>query len=469
MSTLESFDVSSLQRVLEGRVVVPADPDYDELRAGFNAMIDRRPAGIARVTSEADVAAAIAWTTEHELPLAVRAGGHSAPGFCTCEGGIVIDVRELNHAVVDTVAGTIRCGTGLTWEQFDAATQAHGLAVTGGRVSSTGVTGLTIGSGSGWLERAMGLTSDRLIGARLVTASGTVVVAGAQEPELLWALRGGGGNFGVITELTFSLMPLGPTVMGGVRFYPFERAAEVLRAYRDVMADAPAQLCGGVTLMTAPPAPFVPPEMRGGPVVGLLVLWAGPVEDGEAGIACLDALGSPVVDLVGPMPYVALQKITDANAPAGNRDYFKGGFMTELSDGAIDAIVGLGGDLRAPLTQIICAPLGAGTAYAAVDEQHSAIGHRDEGWSFQVLSLWGDPAEDQVQKEWTRAAADVMSSYSAMVSYPNFLAADEPGDVSAAYSPAVFERLTAVKDRFDPENVFRINNNILPSAVGASR
>jgi FAD/FMN-containing dehydrogenase len=163
---------------------------------------------------------------------------------------------------------------------------------------------LTIGSGSGWLERAMGLTSDRLIGARVVTASGQVVVAGPQEPELLWALRGGGGNFGVITELTFSLMPLGPSVMGGVRFYPYERAAEVLRTYRDVMADAPAQLCGGITLMTAPPAPFVPPEMRGGPVVGLLVLWAGPLEDGAAGIECLDALGSPVVDLVGPMPYV---------------------------------------------------------------------------------------------------------------------------------------------------------------------
>ncbi|MCW2986362.1 MAG: linked oxidase-like protein [Conexibacter sp.] len=459
-------DLSALDRALTGRVVRPDDADYDALRAGFNAMIDRRPAAIAQVTSDADVAAAVASARLHDLPLAIRAGGHSAPGFGCCDDGVVIDCRSLDHVAVDPEARTVRCGSGLTWEQLDAATQAHGLAVTGGRVSSTGVTGLTIGSGSGWLERTLGLTSDRLIGARLVTAAGETVVAGRDgDPELLWALRGGGGNFGVLTELTFALAPLGPTVTGGVRLYPYDKASAVLRAYRDVMADAPAELCGGLTLMTAPPAPWVPEALRGGPVAAVLVLWAGAPEDAAAGIARLDALGTPAVDRVGPMLYTELQKITDASAPAGHRDYFKGGFMTNLPDDAIDVIVGLGGDLRAPLTQIICAPLGAGTAYAAVGEDHSAIGHRDEGWSFQVLSLWKDPAEDAMQKAWTRDAAEQMSSYSALVSYPNFLAADEPGDVEAAYSPTAMRRLRAVKDRYDPHNVFRINNNIAPSAA----
>jgi FAD/FMN-containing dehydrogenase len=285
----------------------------------------------------------------------------------------------------------------------------------------------------------------------------------------LWALRGGGGNFGVITELAFALQPLGPTVTGGIRLYPYEQAGAVLRSYRDVMAEAPSSLCGGVTLMTAPPAPFVPTELHGKPVVILVVLWAGPADDAVAGIAPLAALGKPIADLVGPMPYTEVQKISDPSAPPGHRDYFKGGFMTELSDGAIDTIVGLAGDFRAPLTQIICAPLGAGTAYAAVGEEHSAIGHRDEGWSFQVLSLWADRAEDSEQKDWTRAAAEAMSSYSALVSYPNFLSADEPGDVQGAYTPSVYSRLVAVKDQYDPGNIFRINNNIPPSAGNPGR
>ena len=360
----------------------------------------------------------------------------------------------------------MRCGSGLTWRQFDAATQEHGLAVTGGRVSSTGVTGLTIGSGSGWLERAMGLTSDSLIGARLVTAAGETVDTDA-DPELLWALRGGGGNFGVITELRFSLRPLGPIVLAGLRMYPFERAAELMRTYRDVMAREPKELCGGMAILTAPPAPFVPEELRGGPVVGLMVVWAGDPAEAEAGIAPLDELGEPAVDMVKPMPYAEFQQLMDQGAPAGNRDYFKGGFIGDVTDAAVDAIVEIGADLRAPLTQLICAPLGAQTAYAVPGEEHSAIGHRGEQWSFQVLSLWADPAEDAEQKAWTRHAAEVMSSYSDMVSYPNFLTADEPADVAAAFSPTALRRLQAVKGRYDPENVFRLNNNIEPSLEAA--
>jgi FAD/FMN-containing dehydrogenase len=462
MSTLAAPDLRELAASVAGRVVLPTDTDYDLLRAGFNGMIDRRPAALVRVTSDADCAAAIGFARAHELPLAIRSGGHSAPGHHSCDGGIVIDCRELRHVAVDAEARTVRCGTGLTWKDFDAATGAHGLAVTGGRVSSTGVTGLTIGSGSGWLERATGLTSDRLIGARLVNAAGETIDTD-DDPELRWALCGGGGNFGVLTELRFALAPLGPTVIGGTRFYPIERGREVLTAFRDVMMSAPRELCGGLAFLTAPPAPFVPAHLRGRPVVATIVLWAGPESEGVAGLAPLDALGEPVVDRVGPIAYAELQQTMDAGAPAGHRDYFKGGFMSQMSDAAIRDIVALGEDLRAPLTQIICAPLGAHTAYAEATEADSAIGHREEQWSFQVLSLWSDAAADAEQKAWTKAAAETMSSYSDMVSYPNFLTADETADIESAYSPAVFARLRAVKNRLDPGNVFRINNNIEPS------
>jgi FAD/FMN-containing dehydrogenase len=467
MPSTAVFDPSVLQGAATGRVVVPTDPDYDQVRAGFNGMIDKRPLAILQVSNEDDVAAGIRFAREFDLPLAIRAGGHSAPGFGSCDDGLVIDVRDLQDVSIDEAARTIACGSGLTWKQFDAATGAHGLAVTGGRVSGTGVTGLTIGSGSGWLERAMGLTSDSLIGVRLVTADGTVVDSD-DDSDLLWALRGGGGNFGVITQLRFQLYRLGPVVLGGQRFYPLERGREVLRAYRDVMMAAPKELCGGLAFITAPPAPFVPEEYRGKVVAATIVLWAGAPEDAAGGIAALDALGESIVDLVRPQSYAELQQLMDKGAPSGKRDYFKGGFMTELSDDAVDDIVGLAETVTEPLTQIICAPLGAHTQYAAMDDSHSAIGHRGEQWSFQVLSLWSDAKDDAEQKAWTKGAAEVMSSYSEMVSYPNFLSADEVADTETAYSAAVYRRLRGVKDRYDPHNVFRINNNIRPTAGGAT-
>ena len=462
MTTRTAPLLTHLRDRVAGRVVTSADPDYDSVRSGFNGMIDRRPAAIVQVTGESDVVEAVRLAQELDLPLALRSGGHSAPGHFTCEGGIVIDGRALTSLTVDPGARTVRCGSGLTWKQLDAGTQQHGLAVTGGRVSGTGVTGLTIGSGSGWLERVMGLTSDSLVGARLVAADGRVVDTD-EDPALLWALRGGGGNFGVLTELRFDLMPLGPLVLGGKRLYPIERGAELLRTFGEVMLSAPKELCGGLAFITAPPAPWVPAEVRGKLVVATITLWAGDPAEAERGHAVLDALGTPLYDGVHLQPYVDIQQIMDPGAPSGWRDYFKGGFMSTLSERAVQDIAEIGADMRAPLTQVICAPLGAQTAYAAVGGDHSAIGHRQEEWSFQVLSLWDRPEDDAEQKAWTRAAADTMSSYSDMVSYPNFLSADEPGDIEAAYSPGVFARLRAVKDRYDPDNVFRINNNIAPS------
>lgn len=458
-------ELTTLEQELRGRLVGRDDGDYDALRRGFNAMTDRRPLALARVSGADDVATAIAYARTHDLPLAVRSGGHSAPGHHTCDDGLVIDCRGMDRIDVDPGTGLVRCGSGVTWLQLDAATQAYGLAVTGGRVSSTGVAGLTIGSGSGWLERAMGLTSDRLVGARLVTADG-VLTDTDDDPELLWALRGGGGNFGVLTELRFAALPLGPTVLGGKRLYPAERGAELLSIFGEVMLSAPKELCGGLAFITAPPAPWVPAELRGRIVVATITLWAGDPAEAEEGMAALDALGPPAYDGVGPRPYAEIQQIMDPGAPAGHRDYFKGGFMSAMGDAAAADIAAIGTDMPAPLTQVICAPLGRHTAYAAVGDDHSAIGHRQEEWSFQVLSLWKDAADDARQKGWTRAAADTMSTYSDLVSYPNFLSADDTSDISDAYGAGVFARLVAVKDRYDPDNVFRINNNIVPSGVG---
>jgi FAD/FMN-containing dehydrogenase len=371
------------------------------------------------------------------------------------DGGIVIDVRDLTSVEVDPVARTVRCGAGLDWGALDRATQEHGLAVTGGRISTTGVSGFSIGSGSGWLERTWGLASDRLIGLRLVTADGRLVNAGPDEnPELLWASRGGGGNFGVITEMTFELRPLGPVVFGGPRFYPMERATEVIRAYRDVFRTAPAELGGGLQLVWAPAAPFIAPVAQGKPCVAVFVIWAGEHEDAKRGLAPLDALGQPIADLAGPSTYVELQAMSDPGYPYGMRDYFKGGFIDDLTDEAIDALVELGAGLRAPLSNIILLPLGAVTDYARYTEEHSPFGTRDAQWTFQVLSLWSDPAEDELHREWTRDVARTMSTYSSLVSFPNFVAVDDRARASESFSPQAMQRLRAVKRRWDPDNVF---------------
>ena len=458
--------MSALSRAVSGRVVVPEDADYDFVRAGFNGMIDRRPAAIVRIVSDVDAAAAIAFARRHELPLAIRSGGHSAPGHGCCDDGIVIDCRDMQAADVDPAAGTVRVGSGLTWKEFDSVTQAYGLAVTGGRVSSTGVTGLTIGSGSGWLERAMGLTSDSLIGARVVTADGTSVDTDA-DPELLWALRGGGGNFGVLTELRFQLRRLGPTVLGGKRFYPIERGAEVLSAFRDVMMGAPKELCGGLAFLTAPPAPWVPEGIRGMPVAAIIVLWAGDRADGPAAMAALDALGEPIVDHVREIDYVELQQIMDPGAPAGHRDYFKGGFMRAMSANAVEDIVDLAQDMRAPLDADRSVRLSERTRRTRrLTRRIRQLGIGRSSGPSRCSRCGLRRRRTRSRRRGRSRRQNGCPPDSDMVSYPNFLTADDAADVEAAYSPAVLARLRAVKNRLDPANVFRINNNIVPNVGG---
>src|SRR5918999_312488 len=335
-----------------GTVLTPGDERYDAARAVFNGAIDRRPALVAEVADAHDVAAAIAHGRGLDLPIAVRAGGHSGAGYGVVDDGLVIDVRALRRVEVAPAARRVRAGAGLTWAQLDAATQAHGLAVTGGRVSHTGVAGLTLGSGSGWLERMHGLTADNLVGATVVTANGGVVRASAHEhPDLFWALRGGGGNFGVVTEFELALHPVGPDVLGGVLIFEWSRAGEVLAAYRDIMLAAPDELGGCAALQLAPPAPFVPRALVGERVLSLVVAAFGDLAGAERLVAPLRAL-APAVDAVGPMPYIALQAMLDAGNPHGMQNYWKASFLDDLPDRAIGDLVAAAGGIPSPLTVV---------------------------------------------------------------------------------------------------------------------
>ena len=443
-----------------GTVLTPGHPRYDVARAVFNGAIDRRPALIAEPTDAHDVAAAIHHGREHELAIAVRAGGHSGAGYGVVDDGLVIDVRGLQRLEVDLAGRTVRAGAGLTWGQLDAATQAHGLAVTGGRISDTGVAGLTLGSGSGWLERMHGLTADNLVSATVVTAAGGVVRASAHEhPDLFWGLRGGGGNFGVVTELELAVHPVGPTVLGGLLVFDWERAGEVLAAYRELMRGAPDELGGCAVLQLAPPAPFMPDHLVGRPVLSIVVAAFGDLERAERLVAPLREL-APAADAVEPMPYVALQSMLDAGNPSGVQNYWKAAFLDDLPDAAIAAALDVGAAIPSPLTVVLLQPLGG--AYARVDEHTTALSHRDAPWAYHALSLWPDPADSDVNRAWTGAFAAALAPYGSGAAHPNYVSTDAGDRVRAFYGDETYERLVAVKRRWDPQNVFALNQNIHP-------
>ena len=447
-----------------GTLIGPDDDGYDAARRVHNGMIDRRPALIARCESVADVAAALAHAQAEDLEVAVCAGRHASPGFATTDGGLMIDLGPMKGISVDPTRQIAWVQPGVLWGELDAATQEHGLAVTGGRASSTGVAGFTLGSGSGWLERKMGLAADNLRAARVLTADGRVVTASADEnPDLFWALRGGGGNFGIVVEFEFALRPVGPIILGGMLIWPRERAAEVTRAYRDLMAEAPDALCGGLALMSAPPIPAVPAELRGRPAIGVLVLYDGDAERGAEHIASLRALG-PALDAVQPMPYCALQTMLDPPGESHNtRAYYRFSFIDELTDAAIDTIVAGAEVAPSPMSAVLLQPMGG--AFGRVGEMDTALGHRDSDWGIQVLASWAEPERDTSNRAWVRAMTDALAPWSRPAGFPNFIA--EAGDtaaVRAAYGAERYARLVAAKDRWDPRNVFRLNHNILPSA-----
>ncbi len=459
---LEEAAVQAFAAEFRGALVRPGDEAYDAERAVFNAMIDRHPALIARCTGVADVIAAVNFAREEGLVVAVRGGGHSVPGYAVCEGGIVIDLSPMKGIWVDPEARTARAQAGVTWGEFDRETQTFGLATTGGRVTHTGIAGLTLGSGSGWLERKLGLTCDNLLSAEVVTAGGEFLKASESENEdLFWGLRGGGGNFGIVTSFEYQLHPIGPILLGGMLLYPATRAKELLRFWRDYMETAPDELNVTPAFITAPPAPFVPEHLKGQPAVGLIVCYAGPVEEGEGWVLPLKEFDPPDVDLVQPMPYTVVQTLLDPGSPPGRNNYWKAENLDGLSDEAIDTIVAYTARVSSPFTQVVIQPMGR--AVGRVGEDETALGGRDASHAVHAISMWEDPAESETHVAWTREFMEAMELFAIPGISLNFTSDQSEGKVKASFGPEKHERLVALKDKYDPTNLFRLNQNIKPS------
>jgi FAD/FMN-containing dehydrogenase len=435
---------------LKGRVLSPADPDYDNARKVFNGLIDRRPALIARVAGTADVVSAVNYARDNDLPLAVRGGGHNVAGNAVCDGGLVIDFSDLHEVRVYADDRTAKVQPGATWYDFDLATQAHRLATTGGLVSNTGIAGFTLGGGIGWLVRKHGLACDNLTGADVVTAEGNVVhTSESENPDLLWGLRGGGGNFGVVTSFEFRLHPLG-RVLGGIAAHLRDRARDVLKFFRAYGADAPDELTLVAVLMTTP---------EGHPGVGIGACYSGPTEEAERVIKPLREYGPPLVDRLAVMPYTVLQSMMDISAPFGSLNYWKADFMAELSDEAIDLLIEQANAMRSPLSQIHIHQLGGAMRHVAAEA--TAFHRRDAGFLYNLLGLWKDPVDNEVHSSWAKGAFEALRPVSQGGAYVNFLGDDGQDRVRAAYGPN-YQRLADLKRRYDPANLFRLNQNIKP-------
>jgi len=461
--------IEQLGQSMRGELIRPGAPDYDSVRHVWNGLYDAKPALIARCAGVADVIAAVDFARTNSMTVAVRGGGHSALGYGSCDGGLVIDLSPMKSVRVHPDSHTVRAEAGATWGDFDRETQAFGLAVTGGRFSTTGIAGLTLGSGSGWLERRCGLTGDNLLAADVVTADGRFLQASPRENEdLYWGIRGGGGNFGVVTSFVYRVHEIGPMIYGGMMVCRPEDATEILRFMREYMRDAPDDLGGGIAFVSTPPDPEIPPEMHFQPVVGIVLCWSGDMDEGERVIEPIRKAARPLMDMVGPMPYTALQSMLDASGPKGVRAYMKAEFLEELTDGAIDKLVEHGGDRPGPLVQLLLEPMGG--AIGRVDEDETALGRRDVKWCYHALSLWMEP--DEATKEahvrWARELSADMAPHVTSGVYLNYTSDHGEERVRSTYGPK-YDRLVALKDKYDPGNLFRLNQNIRPSADALAR
>jgi FAD/FMN-containing dehydrogenase len=459
---MTATDVFEFETSFKGEIVRPGHERYDELRQVFNAMVDRRPALFARCRTTADVQAAVNYARGEGLAVAVYGGGHAVTGHALCDDGIVIDLRELDDVEVDPVARTARVGGGATWGTIDAATQEHALAVTGGRVPGTGVAGLALGSGSGWLERKLGLTCDSLLSCEVVLASGEVVTASEDErADLFFGLRGGGGNFGVVTEFTFQLHPMGPLLYGGMLMHPPERGEDVLRFYRDFMADAPDEVNGAVAFVSAPPEDFVPEPVRGKPVVAVIVCYAGDPVEGEEVMRPLVEFGPPAMAMVAPIPYAeGVQKLIEPGNPPGMQNYWQADFST-MPDEACAVFARYGNARPSPLSAAIVIP--GGGAIARVEDTAMAFGQRSAPFNIHLLHMWADPAENEAQIAWIKEFGAAMKPYAFGGAYLNFIGDEGVGRVQEAFGAEKFARLQGIKAVYDPQNVFRLNQNIPPA------
>ncbi len=450
----------SLGATFAGTIITPEDEGYDAARGVWNGTVDARPGVIAQCHSTGDIVAAVNLGRTAGCPLSVRAGGHSVAGFSVCDDGVVIDLSPMRGVTVDAQARTAVVEPGATWADFDAATAAHGLASTGGLISTTGVAGLTLGGGIGWLQRKYGLACDNLLAAEVVTAEGEILQASATEhPELLWGLRGGGGNFGVVAKFVFTLHPVS-IVLGGLMLFPLDRGRAVLTAFRDWapgLADDGSMLAA---VISAPPEPFVPPQLIGQKVVAILGCWCGDLEAGGAALEPLRQLG-PAADVFGPMPYTALQGMLDGGAQHGLRNYMRGGYLAGLDDEIIDIALNHGARMPSPMSQIHFHQMGG--AVARVAHEATAFSGRAAGYTYNLISTWTDASEDAQHIGANRTLAAALAPLSAGGAYVNFLS-DAGGDrVQAAYGAGLYERLSRLKREFDPTNLFNRNQNIGPA------
>jgi FAD/FMN-containing dehydrogenases len=455
-ATLAEFAAS-----MRGTTVQPGDEDYDRERKIWNGAHDRHPAVIARCAGVADVIRTVDLARSEGLPLAVRGGGHSIPGFSTVEGGIVLDLSPMTGIRVDPAGRTVTADAGCTWKDLDAETQQFGLAVTGGLVSSTGIAGFTTGGGIGWLMRKHGLACDNLVGADVVTADGQFVHASVDDnPDLFWGLRGGGGNFGVVTSFQFQLHEVGPTVLSGLVFYPAEEAEHVLRGYRAACAAAPDELTTLVNLTTAPPVPFLPESVHGQPIIGVGGCWSGDLDAGEAATAPFRSLGTVIADVFAPNPYAGWQQALDPLYPRGIHNYFRSAFLPRADDASQRVLQDGFATLPNAMSEIHLQHLGG--AVGRVPADGTAFALRDQEFIVNVIARTpnADGFADVV--EWARGVTSALGPDAG--TYVNFTGEADAALVRASYPPDTFRRLVELKNEYDPTNLFRLNQNIAPSA-----
>jgi FAD binding domain/Berberine and berberine like len=455
MSTgLDETAIQAFKASLRGALLRPGDDHYDTTRRVWNGMIDRKPALIARCAGVADVITAVNFARTNNLLVSVRGGGHNVTGNAVCDGGLMIDLSPMKGIRVDPVRRTARAEPGLTWGEFDHETQAFGLATTGGIVPTTGIAGLTLGGGLGYLMRQFGLTCDNLLSVDLVTAAGQLLTASESEnADLFWGVRGGGGNFGIVTSFEYRLHAVGPMVLGGFIFHPLPKAKEAFQFYREFTRTSPDELITHFAFATSP---------DGHPVVAFIICYSGSLEKGEEVIRPLREFGSPVADMVGPMPYTAVQALGGALYPPDRLNYWKSSFLKDLSDDAIETMIAQFATVPSPFSAAVLEELGGAVSRVGRDE--TAFGERSAHYNLIITGEWIDPAESEKNIRWTQDFWEAMQPFESEAAYVNYLDTEGEDRIKAAYGPAKYQRLVALKNKYDPTNLFRMNQNIKPTA-----
>ncbi|HEX7121518.1 MAG TPA: FAD-binding oxidoreductase [Gemmatimonadaceae bacterium] len=459
--TIDPAALNALQGRLRGTILTPGSAGYDEARAVWNAMIDRRPAAVVRCLGVADVVESVKFAREQQLPLSIKGGGHNIAGLAVCDGGLMLDMSLMRGVWVDPANRVAHAQAGCLLGDIDRETQLHGLAAVLGFVSATGAAGLTLGGGFGYLTRRFGWTVDNVRSMEVVTAGGRIVTASEREhADLFWGLCGGGGNFGVVTRFDFALHPVGPEIVGGAIAWRLDEAPRVLALYHELVSDAPRELVCAAFIRPAPPAPWLPREVHGTPIVALLVCHTGALEAGEKVAARIKSVGTPVGDILQRRTYVSQQGLIDATQPKGRRYYWKSEYVPDMSRAMLDQALAHGREIPSPHSAVLMFPLEGALNERSPD--HSAVGNRDAKGLFNVLASWERADDDAVNIEWARRAWTDLRRFSTGGTYINFLTADEGSERTRSAYGVNFDRLVAVKRAWDPENLFRVNRNIVP-------